>query len=770
MTETVQITITGQVQGVGFRPFIYRLARQHHLTGWVRNQSGEVMLRVQGTLADIKIFQQEILTRHPPLAEPHIDRVKCVSEKHMPAFTIISSEVSQTAQRHIPPDYFTCKDCLDELDDMRERRYRYPFINCTQCGPRYTIIHDLPYDRPNTSMQRFNLCADCSFEYHNPADRRFHAQPLACAECGPQLTYVQKKNVIHGNEAALAATLHALKQGYILAIKGIGGYHLICDACNHTAVATLRQRKHRPEKPLAVMFSIRGKDGLAQLRQYCQPDALEAAALVSPQRPIVLIRSIRTENHLAHAINPNLNQIGAMLPYSPLHYLILKDFASPLVATSANVSGEPVMTDPVEVEQRLGKVADAFLHHNRPILRPADDSVVRVIAQKVRRLRIGRGQAPLELRLPFKLTQPVLAVGGQMKNTIALAWDRRVVISPHIGELNNKRSLEVFQQVIDDLQNLYQIYPKKIICDAHPDYASTRYAHDFAVRNQRYTVLHHHAHASILSGEYGDDLPWLCFTWDGTGLGEDQTIWGGEGFYGYAGHWQRMTSIKPFYLLGGDKAAREPWRSACALVWAGMSSESSSAWEKALGETAAINLSLAYTAWNKRINTIQCSSMGRLFDAASALLKVNTHSSYEGQGPTQLETLAFAALDEKTAPVQVPPLPLEIVTQDEHELLIADWSDLPALLLDESASASHRALVFHLQMAETLVAQAQHVRSQKGEFRVGLSGGVFQNKLLSETVIKRLEEENFNVLLPEKIPYNDAGLCYGQIIEAFNLN
>ncbi len=770
MRNCYQFTISGQVQGVGFRPFIYRLAMQYRLTGWVRNQSGEVIIRVQGQLADIKAFQHAVRTRHPPLAAPHIDTFEAVTDKHLPDFSIIPSEVSHFAQRFIPPDYFTCDDCLQELDDSKQRRYRYPFINCTQCGPRYSIIQDLPYDRSNTSMGHFTLCDRCYREYNNPLDRRFHAQPLACAKCGPTLSYRQAGTTITGNDASLSAAVDALKQGLIIAVKGIGGYHLLCDAKNQTAVARLRLRKHRPDKPLAVMFPLAGQDKLASVKSYCQPDDLEAAALISPQRPVVLIPQLVCKPELAMNINPGLNQIGAMLPYSPLHYLLLKDLAAPLIATSANLSGEPVLTENTEVEMRLGNIADAFLHHNRAIVRPADDSVIRIIAGKKRLLRIGRGMAPLELSLPFSLAEPLLALGGQMKNTIALAWDSRIVISPHIGELDNKRSLDVFKQVISDLQNLYHIYPDKIICDAHPAYASHRFAHSIAETQQIHEIQHHRAHAAILCGEYKNDLPWLCFTWDGTGLGDDQSIWGGEGFYGHAGKWQRLTSLKPFYLQGGEKAAREPWRSACAILWENEESELASVWEKTLAETATIDTALAHNAWKKRLNTIKCSSMGRLFDAASALLGLGTHSTYEGQGPSQLENLAAAALSTANAEqlsalaaASSAALPLIKV----NELLLADWSELPTLLLDPAFSIARRALLFHQLIAETLLAQAIQIRSHKGEFRVGLSGGVFQNRLLTEMVIQRLQENGFNVLLPEKIPYNDAGLSYGQIIEAF---
>jgi hydrogenase maturation protein HypF len=791
---TLKIKITGQVQGVGFRPFIYRLAQQYNLTGWVKNCSGEVITLVQGSEKNLQSFQQSILNQHPPLAKPVIESLVELESDLLTQFVIEKSATSERAERHIPPDYFTCTDCLAELSDPQQRRYRYPFINCTQCGPRYTIINDLPYDRPNTSMVNFPLCTDCNKEYSNPMDRRFHAQPLACSECGPELSFIDNNHpseTTKGNNESLTAAVKALEQGLTLAVKGIGGYHLICDATNEKAVLRLRSRKHRPDKPLAVMFAVSGKDGLQQLKHYCAADESESQALSSPQRPIVLVTAkaaIINKPLLAKAINPGLKEIGAMLAYSPLHYLILNDFGRPIVATSGNLSGEPVLTNNKQAELRLANIANAFLQHNRPILRPADDSVVRIINNKQRLLRIGRGISPLEFKLKQNLKSPLLAVGGQMKNTIALAWDNRVVISPHIGELDSKRSIEVFAQVIDDLCHLYRVIPQKIICDAHPNYYSSRYAKTYALEHQipLIKVQHHRAHASIVSGSFDNivnrhlsqQIPWLVFTWDGTGLGDDQSIWGGEAFYGQAANWQRICSIKPFYLQGGDKVAKEPWRSACALLWENKGLwENKDEWESIISD---INLgqnkppktediSLAFKAWEKRLNTVPSSSMGRLFDAASALLGLGSYSSFEGQGPMLLEALASKAEKDKDAEQDKNSLPLyEEMDKDQNKLIIADWSELLTKLLDNSLSRQQQARYFHHTIAETLITQAKKIQTIKGNFRVGLSGGVFQNKYLSEYLFKRLAEENFQAFLPDNIPYNDAGLAFGQIIEGMN--
>ncbi len=768
---TVQLSISGQVQGVGFRPFIYRLAQHFNLTGWVKNCSGEVLITAQGKTEDLLQFQKAILTQHPPLAMPEIDSVTPIKHQNLSRFIIHSSTQSEQAQRHIPADYFSCPDCLKELTDPGQRRYRYPFINCTQCGPRYTIIKDLPYDRPNTSMRDFPLCPACHQEYSNPLDRRFHAQPLACSDCGPELSLYP--GAIQGNEAALKHVIKALQQGKIIAVKGIGGYHLICDATNNLAVMRLRQRKQRPDKPLAVMFDAPEKDPLSQIKHYCQLDETQSKTLLSAQRPIVLV-SLKP-NHLAAGINPGLNEVGAMLACSPLHYLILQDFGFPIVATSGNLCGEPVLTDNLQAIQRLEKMADLFLQHNRPILRPADDPVIRVIAHKARPFRIGRGMAPLEFKPGYKLTKPILATGGQIKNTIALGWDNRIIISPHIGDLDSKRSGEIFEQVIADLCRLYRVTPEIILCDSHPDYYSSRYAAEYARQHNipRFTIQHHKAHAAIVAGEYPQytaELPWLVFTWDGTGLGEDNSIWGAEGFYGQPGQWQRISSIKPFKLQGADKASREPWRSACALIWETQarqksdrqSQDNSTIWSPELDLKVAQEL--AFSAWQKDLNTYPCRSMGRLFDAASAILSLGNYSSFEGQGPMLLESLISTPLQQSG----IAPLSLYTEIMQKQPLIVADWADSLTLLMDQQRTIKERAALFHEMIAETLIAQAMKIRALKGNFNIGLSGGVFQNRILTEYILLRLKEQKFNAFLPQKIPYNDAGLAFGQIIEGMH--
>ncbi|WP_262965089.1 carbamoyltransferase HypF [Methylobacter psychrophilus] len=740
-----KITITGRVQGVGFRPFVSRLAHQHNLSGWVRNRAGQVEIWVQGSLKNLALFEQQLISNAPPLAKPDHPVTQIVTGVDFDTFIILPSVAGDVSQAHIPPDYFTCDDCLAEMRDKTQRRYRYPFINCTQCGPRYTLIKQLPYDRPNTSMADFPLCSECRKDYENPLDRRFHAQPLACPACGPTLAFHRPGSAdINDNEAAIKATVAALQAGLIVAVKGIGGYHLLCSATSEAVVLTLRLRKQRRFKPLAVMLPWSGDDGLDQVRHYTKTSATELTQLTDQSRPIVLIKKCLNAD-LAESVAPEMHELGIMLPYSPLHHLLLQDYGAPLIATSANISGEPVLTEAEQVESRLGLIADAFLHHNRPILRPADDSVYKVIGGSARAIRVGRGMAPLEFTLPFSLACPLLAVGGQMKNTIALAWDQRVVISPHIGDLGSPRSQQVFEQTIADLTRLYGLTVKQCVCDAHPDYSASRWAErsGFSVHK----VFHHHAHAAALAAEHQIAETMLVFTWDGTGFGEDGTIWGGEGLLGKPGDWRRVSSFKPYRLPGGEKAGREPWRSALALCW-----QQGDEWPECPVETG-----LLKQTWQKQINCPLSSSVGRLFDAAAALTGIVQQADFDGHAPMWLEAagsgIASAGID----------LPL---TCNRDGLWLSDWAPLLSMLQNQHLTLSKRSSCFHASLAMALVKQAKQIQTEHQFINVGLTGGVFQNRLLTDYVTLLLQAEGFTVCLPKQLPGNDAGISFGQIIEA----
>ncbi|MGA2777484.1 MAG: carbamoyltransferase HypF [Steroidobacteraceae bacterium] len=736
--------IGGRVQGVGFRPFVYRLAHQYALVGWVRNAGGVVEIHAQGRADQLSEFGDALLRQAPPAARAKLLDEQTARIEIDSGFRILSSTQGLEPQIHVPMDLYTCDDCLSELRDPAARRYRYPFINCTQCGPRYTLIRSMPYDRPNTTLDAFTLCRDCAAEYSDPLDRRFHAQPLACPACGPRLEWNGGGQRIVGNEPALAAALTALRDGRIVAVRGVGGYHLLCDAANESAVMRLRARKGRPAKPLAVMVPWRGSDGLDAVRCLGNPSPLEAAALADATRPIVLIGR-DAQAPVAAAVAPGLRELALMLPYSPLHHLLLEDFGAPLIATSANLSGEPVLIEPDDVSSRLGEVADGFLHHDRVIARPADDPVVRVIAGAARPLRLGRGSAPLELALPLSVPVPTLAVGAYLKNTVALAWGRRAVVSPHIGDLSSPRGREVFAQVAQDLQHLYGIRAERLVHDAHPQFPNTRWARDSGLPTE--AVWHHCAHASAVAGEFPGETPLLCFTWDGVGLGPDDTLWGGEALLGGPGCWRRVASFRPFRLPGGERAAREPWRSALALCW-----EGGSAWPHG----AHLDTGALRCAFDHGVNAPPTSAVGRLFDAAAALLGVCTQTSYEGEAPMRLEALCLRS----APPVSMP------LARDALGVWRSDWAPLVAAMLDARRDTAERAEVFHSSLALALCDQARAVRELTGADRVGLGGGVFQNRVLTEQASLLLADAGFQVLIPARLPVNDAAISYGQLVES----
>ncbi len=737
--------VEGRVQGVGFRPFVYRLARERGLTGWVRNNGGTVAIHGEGATEALDAFEDDLLQRAPPLARPQLKAAATARPGNAPSFEILESEPVAQPRIHVAPDQFACAECLAEMRDPQSRRYRYPFINCTQCGPRYTLIRALPYDRPNTTMAAFPLCADCEREYRNPMDRRFHAQPLACPACGPQLHWRQGSARLDGNTAALAACIDALCSGAIVAVRGIGGYHLMCDAEHEAAVARLRTRKQRPAKPFALMLPWRGTDGLACARELALLAPEQEQALTDPTRPIVLVAR-REGAAVAASVAPGLRELGLMLPYSPLHHLLLDGFGAALVATSGNISGEPVLTDADQAEARLGAVADAFLHHNRPIERPADDAVVQFNAGRIRPLRIGRGNGPLELELRDPIARPTLALGAFLKNTVALAWENRVVVSPHIGELQSPRSRAVFEQVAADLQRLYGVRAEQIACDAHPDFPNSRWARASGL--PVVPVLHHHAHASALAGEFAVSEPMLCFTWDGVGAGENGELWGGEAFFGRPGTWQRVASFRPFPLPGGDRAAREPWRTAAALCRA--------TGHVFTGVSAAQRVQV-HQMIERKLACPQTSAVGRLFDAASALAGVCTAASFEGEAPMRLEALC--------APAGAPARPLPLA-RDAHGVWRSDWEPLVDLMLDASLPLAARSAGFHAALARALADQARAVCAGQPVRRVGLTGGVFQNRTLTALAQAALRDAGFDVLIPGQVPVNDAGISYGQVVEA----
>lgn len=751
LVEAIRWEIEGRVQGVGFRPFVHRLATRLNLTGQVWNSGGRVIVEAQGNPAHLVRFAHELIQNAPANSHPHIACTNSIAARAATNFEIRSSQIATQAtgisSPHIPADMPICARCLAEMNDSTDRRFHYPFTHCDQCGPRYSIMTGLPYDRVRTSLNDFPLCPDCAQEYHDPKNRRFHAQSISCPHCGPQLRYRGgHAEEIEDTAQALEAAIAVLATGGIVAVRGVGGYHLMVDATNDEAVALLRLRKHRPEKPLAVMFPWHGEDGLEALRKATQVTDIDAQALRGPERPIILL-PLHIGHKLSDAIAPGLNEIGALLPYAPLHHLILSALNRPLIATSANISGDPIITNPEEAEQRLAAVADGFLHHDRQILHRIDDGIYRRIAHRVRPIRLGRGATPLEIELPTAIIRPILAVGGQQKNTISLAWSNRLVLSPHIGDLDSFATQISFEKQVKTLQELYDIQSEIIIHDRHADYVSTRWAKASGLECR--AVSHHHAHAAALCGEHGRfDTDTLVFTWDGTGQGPDGTLWGGEALIGRPGKWLRHASFVPFALPGGESAIRAPWRLAQALCWAcGLD------WQPAGISREEIHL--LHTVWERQLNSPTTSSVGRLFDAAAALLGLVSSVSHEAQAPMRLEATARGVGN-----------PIELLDQcDADGVLRCDWRPLIRHLINDRVPPAQRAADFHATLAQVVLTQARSARASHKIESVGLTGGVFQNRRLTEETITALHADGFEVLLHEHIPCNDGGISYGQVME-----
>jgi hydrogenase maturation protein HypF len=742
--ERLRAVIRGAVQGVGFRPFVHRLATEMCLAGWVSNGNEGVVLEVEGPLLDIRQFLTRLTQEKPTHAVIHsLEPVFLDSIGHA-GFSIRESGDHGVKTAFILPDIATCADCLKEIFHPSNRRYQYPFTNCTHCGPRYSLIEDLPYDRARTTMKMFAMCPDCEWEYHNPQDRRFHAQPTACPTCGPQLALWDRdgKTLTVRHDALLAAA-GAIMAGQVVAIKGLGGFHLCVDARSENAVQTLRQRKHRQEKPFAIMMP-----SIESIRALCEVSAMEERLLTSAEAPIVLLRRRSTSDALlggiADSVAPGNPYLGVMLPYTPLHHLLMKEFPFPMVATSGNVSEEPICTDESSALHELNGLADFFLVHNRPIARPVDDSVVAVVEGRELMIRRSRGYAPLPIHLGH-MSPKVLAVGAHLKNSVAIAIDDQAFISQHIGELETARAFETFKKTIDSFEQLYEFTPDILAYDLHPNYVSTHYAG--GRQAQMHPVQHHYAH--VLSCMADNDLegPVLGVAWDGTGYGLDHTVWGGEFLHVTATGFERAAHLRTFRLPGNEKAVREPRRSALGLLF-----EMFGEWVfdgrnvASLKAFSAAELSLLEPMLKKGIQTPITSSAGRLFDAVASLLDLRHTITFEGQAAMELE---FAATGHESEGVY----PFEM----------ADWEPMiHALLKDFQRSVAVGAIAarFHHTLVEMIIAVARSV----GEKKVVLTGGCFQNRYLTSRAIRRLKEEGFQPYWHQRIPPNDGGISLGQIV------
>ena len=782
--SAIRITITGVVQGVGFRPFVYNLAQRLDVRGWVLNHSGGVDIEAEAAPDTLAAFLAALRDETPPLA-----RIASLEATPIPAngytgFEIRHSEAQAGRFMLISPDVATCPDCLRELFDPADRRYRYPFINCTNCGPRFTIIEDIPYDRPNTTMRVFPLCDDCRAEYEDPTDRRFHAQPNACPVCGPHLAlmangewrmangevspeYAIRNSQYTTDTSALTSAVARLLKGEILAIKGLGGFQLACDATNAEAVQTLRERKHRPHKPFAVMVAT-----LEDARAVCQLSPAEADLLTSPQAPIVLLErcdtsEIRnTQYAIANAVAPNQHTLGLMLPYTPLHHLLLRDVGRPLVMTSGNLSEEPIAKDNDGALARLSGIADAFLIHNRDIYACYDDSVVQALPPFAIHhspfiiLRRARGYAPFPVTLPFEVGQ-VFAAGPLLKNTFTLTRDTYAFVSQHIGDLENLETLEHYEAALATYRHLFRIEPERVVCDLHPDYLSTRFAVDFAREHglpAPLRVQHHRAHIAACLADNGwprDGGPVIGVALDGTGYGDDGTIWGGEWFVGDYGGFERVAHLEPLPLPGGDAATRAPWRIAVAYLHALLEPKDFPT-DLCFAGFCPGEAGLIRQQIEKGLNVPQTSSMGRLFDAVSALLGVCTQTSYEAQAAIELEQIA--------APGDAwAPYPFRL------EAGVVRLAPLFYTLLEElgrGTTTPEIAARFHATVGAIIVDVCTGIRDQTGLNTVALSGGVFQNALLLELAVPQLRTAGFDVLLHHQVPCNDGGVSLGQAVYA----
>jgi len=795
--------ITGIVQGVGFRPFVYNLAVAHGLCGWVRNTSAGVEIEVEGAADALDLFTRQLVSKAPPLARIESITVTDVAPNSYTSFVILQSEPRADAYQLISPDIATCADCLRELFDPQDRRHAYPFTNCTNCGPRFTIIEDIPYDRPKTTMRSFRMCPDCQAEYDNPADRRFHAQPNACPACGPHLRLVQGPvaadalsqddligaersrgapfsfspaaettgegfrhsrtdatadlGPVDANERVIQETSHLLKAGAILALKGLGGFHVACDATNDAAVSRLRQLKQRPSKPFAVMMAT-----LDDVRRHCLPSSAETELLVSPASPIVLL-PWRDDSTLARAVAPNNRYLGVMLPYTPLHHLLLREVGRPLVMTSGNFSEEPIAKDNDEALQRLGKLADAFLMHNRGIYARYDDSVWFVpLADRPQPVRRARGYAPSPVRTTFPLGS-ILACGAELKNTFCLTRDRYAFVSQHVGDMENLEALAHFEATVALYERLFRIKPVALACDMHPDYLATRYAQERATSGglPLVPVQHHHAHiASCLAdNDWPPDAgPVIGVAMDGTGYGSDGHIWGGEVLIADYDSFKRFGHLQYMPMPGGEAAIRRPYRLALAYLQSCLGALPGLPFVASVSPT---EVDIAQRMVEQSINTPLTSSCGRLFDAVSALLGVCGEASYEGQPAIELEMLAG-----DVQPTPDSPYPFSVDSGEVRIIRLEALLEAIVRAVQAGRPTPEISAAFHNTVAQMIARLCELAREEKGLNTVALSGGCFQNRQLLRLTVNALQARGFCTLLHRQVSCNDGGLSLGQAMVA----
>ncbi len=744
------IEINGVVQGVGFRPFIFQLARKHKLCGNVANTAEGVVIHVEGTLQRILTFLEEIPQKQPPLA--HIVHIASTDAafQNCPDFKIIKSSSADSKSTLISPDVSICEDCRLEIFDPQNRRFHYPFTNCTNCGPRYTIINDIPYDRPKTAMAGFKMCEKCQAEYDDPMNRRFHAQPNACPTCGPRVELYDalKKQIQSGDPIQTTAQL--LKKGHIVAIKGLGGFHLAVDATLPNAVMRLRQRKHREEKPLALM-----SPDIEKIETYARVTDPAKALLTSIQRPIVLLDK-KDPHPIASQVSPDNHHFGVMLPYTPLHYLLLSHGFTALVMTSANLSEEPIAIDNQEAFDRLGRIADYFLIHDRDIYLRSDDSIVRWLTGASRFIRRSRGYVPFPIFLHRKVPQ-IIACGGELKNTICLTKGKNAFISQHIGDLENLATEDFMRLTVDHLKRILDITPEAIACDRHPDYLSTRYA----LESSELPVIqiqHHHAHIAACMAENRIDGPVIGLSFDGTGLGLDHHIWGGEVLISDYEDFQRAAHLAYVPMPGGAKAIKEPWRMAVSHLLSHFNENGLPSDLPLFEAIASEKLDTIVAMTQKRLNAPLTSSLGRLFDAVAALLGLRYQVAFEGQAAICLEMVA----DKNNRDVY------ELTWRDSHPIQIETAPLIAQVVADirKNKAPEKISSKFHQAIIECFTSICRYLRRQTGIKQVALSGGAFQNAILLKGFSQKLNLNDFEVHAHRQVPCNDGGLSLGQAVIA----
>ncbi len=756
--ERRRYTVHGVVQGVGFRPFVWTLARRHDLAGSVRNTSGAVVVEVEGSASRLDRFSNDLVALAPPLSR--IERVSVASlEPHgEDGFVILESRAVEGAYQPISPDAATCADCLAELFDPCDRRHRYPFINCTNCGPRFTIIEDIPYDRALTTMRHFAMCPSCSAEYADPSNRRFHAQPNACPDCGPRAWLTDRSGVEQMGDG-IAASAEALRAGSIVAVKGLGGFQLAVLARHDDAVRRLRERKHRPDKPFAVMAA-----SLEAVRAMAIVDAAEAAALMSSARPIVLLRTRpdAPRHTIAASIAPGFDEVGVMLPSTPLHHLLLDLAGEALVMTSGNVSDEPIAKDNDEAVERLGGIADAFLLHDRDIYARYDDSVVRVVDGRAHLVRRARGYCPLPVNVDVDAAAPaVLAMGAHLKNTFCILRDGRAFVGPHIGDLDHPQSLRHQEEALTTYLRLFRAAPETVSADLHPDYASTHIAERWWQDGaQPARVQHHHAHVASVMAEHGLRGRVIGVAFDGTGFGEDGTIWGGEFLLCDETGYQRVGHLAPVVQPGGDRCAREGWRMAIAYMQAtGLDDGEIPAWfpsDEGAPDERQWRLVGRVAAAGGAVAAPVSTSAGRLFDAVASLLGVAHSSSFEASAAMRLEAAARSVPAGEVVPIPV---------RHAGAPLVLDTPALVATLVEQRRAgrgAPELAAAFHESLAAAVASACADLADANGVRRVALSGGVFQNALLLARTSALLRERSLDVYTNRLVPANDGGVSLGQ--------